>query len=249
MMKVIRIIIQVLTRYYHKCQIYKLVRRLPGAMQASAMHDLLEIIDIPDRQTKIRLTREIFSSFKRQLEPAYEQDICDCRNDYSTMLEKVQPNVMAPNFPVLSLSINHAVLEQKVKAKITLQTLEEEVLSIPSTSKFLLWAAVMGILLSAVANFMTINMNLGNDWMGGNELLSTCGNAFFALLLIVFEAIGLYLLMHFMPRKAGNGLGRLCGIIGAVIIVISICIIIFSRAEVGTSTMTTTNVQDLGIVE
>lgn len=242
-----KMIIHSITRYYQKRRIRTLVRQLPGDMQASIMHDLLGVIDIPNRLEKVRRTKEIFRPYKEQLEAPYEQKVSDCRKEYSEMLDKAQSNVIAPNFPMPHVAINHSVLEQKVKAKLTLQALEEDIMGIPQMNGFHLFAAVLGIILSAIANFTTLNMKLGNDWIGGNEVLSTAGNGLFSLLLIIFEAIGLYLLMHFMPRKSGHGLGRLFGIIGAIVIVISICIIIFSRAEIGTSAMTT--VQDVGKVE
>jgi hypothetical protein len=247
MMERIKMIIHNMTRYYQKRQIRTLVRQLPGDMQAAVMHDLLGVIDIPNRLEKVKRTREIFRPYKEQLDPHYEQKISDCRKEYSEMLDKAASNVIAPNFPMPLISINHDLLEQKVKAKLTLQALEEEIMSIPQTNGFHLFAAVLGILLSAIANFMTLNMKLGNDWIGGNEILSTVGNGLFSLLLIIFEAIGLYLLMHFMPKKSGHGLGRLFGLAGALVIVISICMIILSRAEIGTSAMTT--VQDVGKVE
>ena len=247
MMETIKMIIHSLTRYYQKRRIRTLVRQLPGDMQASIMHDLLSVIDIPDRLEKVRRTKEIFRPYREQIETPYEQKVSDCRKEYSEMLDKAQSKVLAPNFPMPHISINHSILEQKVKAKLTLQSLEEEIMEIPQMNSFHLFAAVLGILLSAIANFMTLNMKLGNDWIGGNEMLSTLGNGLFSLLLIVFEAIGLYLLMHFMPRKSGHGLGRLFGIIGAIVIVVSTCIIIFSRAEIGTIAMTT--VQDVGKVE
>ncbi len=247
MIETIKMIIRSMTRYYQKHRIRTLVRQLPGDMQSSIMHDLLGVIDDPDRLEKVRRTKEIFRPYKEQLETPYAQKVSDCRKEYSEMLDKAASNVIAPNFPMPHISINHSVLEQKVKAKLTLQSLEEEIMDIPRTNNFHLFAAVLGILLSAIANFMTLNMKLGNDWLGGNEILSTGVNGLFSLLLIIFEAIGLYLLMHFMPRKSGHGLGRLFGIIGAIVLVISVCIIIFSRAEIGTSAMTT--VQDVGKVE
>lgn len=247
MIETIKMIIHSMTRYYQKRRIRTLVRQLPGDMQSSIMHDLLGVIDIPDRREKVKRTKEIFRPYKEHLETPYKQKVSDCRKEYSEMLDKAQSNVIAPNFPMPHISINHSVLEQKVKAKLTLQALEEEIMDIPQTNKFHIFAAVLGILLSAIANFMTLNMKLGNDWIGGNEMLSTGGNGLFSLLLIVFEAIGLYLLMHFIPRRAGHGLGRLFGIIGAIVLVISVCIIIFSRAEIGTSAMTT--IQDVGKVE
>lgn len=246
-MNSIKTVIKNLSRYYQKRRLEKLVRQLPADMQSDVLHKLLSIIDIPDRIRKINLTRDIFQPYKESLKPAYEQKISDCLMESSAMLETVQSNVIAPNFPMTHIEINHDLLDQKVKAKLELQALEKEVLAIPRTNNMHYFAAGFGILLSVVANFMTINTKLGNDWIGGNEMLSTICNMFFALMLIIFEAIGLYLLFHFMPRKAGNGLGRLCGIIGAILIVLSVCTIIFSRAEIGSNTPTT--IQDTGKVE
>lgn len=242
-----KMILKSLVRYYQKRQIRTLVRQLPGDMQSSIMHDLLGVIDTPDRLEKVKLTRAVFRPYREQLETPYKQNLSDCRKEYSELLDKAASNVIAPNFPMPHISIKHDLLEKKVKAKMTLQSLEEEIMVIAQTNSFHLFAAVLGILLSAIANFMTLNMKLGNDWIGGNEILSAVGNGLFSLLLIIFEAIGLYLLMHFMPRKSGHGLARVFGIVGAIVIVISICIIIFSRAEIGTSAMTT--VQDVGKVE
>jgi len=234
-------------RNRQKRKLRTLVSQLPGDKQADAMHSLLAVIDSPDRMEKVRRIREIFGPYKEQVDPNYEQNMEDCRKEYSEMLDKAKSNVIAPHFPMPHISINHGLLEQKIKAKLTLQSLEEEIMCIPQTRKFHLFAAALGILLSAVANFMTLNIKLGNDWLGGSEMLSTCGNGLFSLLLIIFEAIGLYLLLHFMPRKSAHGLGRLFGIIGAIIIVVSVLIIVFSRAEIGTSAVTT--VQDVGKVE
>src|SRR5208283_4833254 len=92
----IKIIIRNLTRYHQKRCIGNLVRQLPGDMQSAVMHDLLGVIDIPDRMEKVRRTREIFRPYKEQLEAPYEQKVSDCRKEYSELLNKAQSNVIAP---------------------------------------------------------------------------------------------------------------------------------------------------------
>lgn len=247
MKETIKIIMMGLNRYFLKRRIRKLLRHLPGDMQSAVMHDLLEIIDIPDRRERVRKIREIFRPFKEQLESPYEQKVSDCRKEYSEMLDKTAANVIAPDFPMACISINHDSLEQKAKAKLTLQSLEDELMDLPYINYFHLFAAFLCVLLSTVANFMTISAKFGNDWMGGSDLVTGICNGFFSLLLNVFEAIGLYLLLHFMPKRYGKGFARLLGIIGALVLVISICITIFARTEIGTSAMT--SVQDAGKVE
>jgi len=216
-------------------------------MQSDVLHKLLCIIDIPDRIRKITLTREIFAPYKDRLEPHFAEKIKECIEDSTAMLERVQSNVIAPNIPMTHIVINHTILDQKVKAKLTLDALEEEVAAIPRSNKLLLVSACFGILVSGLANFMTFSKILGNDWIGGNELLSTIANFLFSLLLLIFEAIGFYILFHYMPRKAGHGFARIIGIIGALLLIVSVCVIIISRGEIGSNAAST--IQDIGTVE
>ncbi len=54
MIETIKMIIRSMTRYYQKRRIRTLVRQLPGDMQSSIMHDLLVVIDTPDRLEKVK---------------------------------------------------------------------------------------------------------------------------------------------------------------------------------------------------
>jgi len=211
------------------------------------MYDLIGIIDIPDRSEKIRKTKETFSIYKQKIECLYESRVSDIRKKYEEKLSMVGAYLIAPNPPMLNFTINHELLEQKVKGRLTLQSLEDEIINLPEIGTFNYFAAVLGVLLSAVANFITLNIKLGNDWIGGNEVISTAVNGLFSLVLMLFEATGFYLLMYFLPRRASNGLVRIVGIIGAIMVVVAICIIVFTRAEIGTTEIT--NVQDIGRVE
>lgn len=239
-------IVAVIKRFRQKQLICRLVKYLPGDMQPEVLHKLLDVIDVPDRMEKVRRTRMIFQAVKAQLDNPYQEKLADINQEYSSRLSRAASNVIVPDLPMPRLSINHNVLEEKAKARLTLDCLEEEVMGIPHTSTFHLYMALLGILMSAVANFSTITARFGNDWIGGNELMSTLCNGFFSLAMCVFEAIGLYLFMHFMPKRYTNGFSRILGMVGALVIVVSLCIAIFSRVEVGTSVITP---QDSGKVE
>lgn len=220
---------------------------LPGDMQPALLHDLLEIIDLPDRMAKVTRTREIFRAAKAQMEAPYREKMDNLDRDYADRFKKAGTYVVAPGFPMPRISINRPLVEEKAKARLTLQAIEEEISEIPPASNFLLYAAVMGILLSTIANFMTINSKLGSDFMGGNELASTICSIFFALVLCVFEAIGFYCLLHWMPKRYTNGFSRILGMVGAVVIIVSVCIAIFSRVDVGSPVIS--NTQEMGKVE
>jgi lipid-A-disaccharide synthase-like uncharacterized protein len=247
MIETIKMIMNKLNRYHQKRRIRRLVRQLPGDMQSSVMHDLLGVIDIPDRLEKVRRTKEVFRPYKEQLETPYEQKVSDCRQEYSEMLDKARSNVIVPNLPMPHLSVNHDVLEQKVKAKLTLQALEEEIMEVSQLPDSFLFFSVLGIVLSTVANYMILEDKFGRDWLGGNELLTAICNGLFSLLLDMFVAIGLTYLMNIMPKKTGNGFTKLIGIAGALLFIISVCIIVLARTEIGTSVIT--SVQDVGKVE
>jgi hypothetical protein len=247
MIETIKMIIHSLTRYHQKHRIRKLVRQLPGDMQSAVMHDLLGVIDISDRMEKVRRTREIFRPYKEQLEAPYEQRVSDCRKEYSDLLDKAQSNVIAPNFPMPHISINHNVLEQKAKAKITLQTLEEDIMDVPKFPDSFLYFSLLGIVLATVANYMLLSDKFGRDWVGGSETVTAICNGFFSLLLDMLVAIALSYFMHIMPKRASNGFAKLVGIIGAILFIISVCITVLARTEIGTSAMI--NVQDTGKVE
>jgi len=246
-MELIQKFIKKIRRHHQKKRLEKLVRLLPADMQTDVLHKLLCIIDIPDRIKKITLTREIFKPYKDKLEPHFVQKIKECIDESNAMLVKVQVNVIAPTVPITHIEVNHAVLDQKVKAKLTLDALEEEIVTIPKSNRLLLISACFGILVSGIANFMTFSKILGNDWMGGNELYSTIANFLFSLLLLIFEAIGFYILFHYMSRKVGHGFARIIGIIGALLLIASVCTIIISRGEIGSNAASTT--QDIGKVE
>ena len=243
----IRLIIHSLTRYYQKVRLRKLVRQLPGDMQSAVMHDLLGVIDIPDRLEKVRRTREIFRPYKDQLDAPYQQKVTACTKEYSALLNKAQSNVVAPNFPMPRITISHDILEQKAKAKITLQTLEEEVMEVPKLPDSFLYFSLLGLVLATLANYMLLSDKFGRDWVGGSEAVTAICNGFFALLLDVLVAIALSYFMHIMPKKAANSFAKLIGIIGAILFIISVCITVLQRAEIGTSAMI--NVQDTGKVE
>ena len=130
------------------------------------------------------------------------------------------------------------MLEQKARAQLMLQSIETEIMLLPQVKKFHLFAACMGIFLSTIANFMTVSAKFGNDWIGGNEIITGVCNLFFSLLINVLEAISLFLFLHFIPEKYSKGLARLMGIVGALLIVIGIVIMIFSRTEIGSNLMT-----------
>jgi len=243
----IKMIIHGLTRYYQKRRIRKLVRQLPGDMQAAVMHDLLGVIDIPDRMEKVRKTREVFQPYRDQLEVPYEQKVTDCHKEYSEMLDKAQSNVIAPNFPMPHISINHDVLEQKAKSKMTLQSLEEDIMDVPKLPDSFLYFSFLGLVLATVANYMLLSDKLGRDWVGGSDTLTALCNGFFSLLTDILVAISLSFIMHNMSKKAANGFAKLIGFIGAILLIGSICVMVLARTEIGSNAMT--NIQDTGKVE
>jgi hypothetical protein len=241
-------IVKVLKRSHEKRRIRTLLRRLPGELQSSLMYELLDVIDMTDRREKLRRTREIFAHLrKEELHVPHQQEIADCQAEYLAQIEKSAANILAPDFPMARIAINHDRLEQKARAKLTLQSLEEEIMLLPQINTFHLFAALLGVLVSTIANYMTIASKFGNDWIGGNEIVTAICNIFFSLLLNLFEAIGLYLFLHFIPQRYGKSLARLFGIIGSLLIVFSIVLMIFSRTEIGSTIMT--GAQALGKVE
>jgi len=239
--------ISTIQRYLRKRRISKLVRQLPGDMQPALLSQLIEIIDLPDRMEKVRRTREIFVSAKGQINEPYRQKVEDCSQEYEDRIKRAASNILLPDLPIPRLAINHALLEEKAKAQLTLGSLEEEIMTLPHTNRFHMFAGMLGVLLSSVANFMTVTAKLGSDWIGGNETASILCNAFISLTMCILEAAGFYLFMSFMPKRLANGFSRILGMVGAVIVVVSICIAIFSRIEVGPSSIT--NPQDSGKVE
>lgn len=247
MIETIKMIIYSITRYYQKRRLRSLVRQLPGDMQAAVMHDLLEVIDIPDRMERVRRTREIFRPYKEQLEAPYKQKISDCRKEYSEMLDKAQSNIIAPNFPMPHISINHDLLEQKVKAKMTLQALEEDIMDIPRFPESFLYFSLLGLVLATVTNYMLLSDKLGRDWVGGSDALTAICNGFFAVLTDIFVAISFAFIMHIMPKKTANGFAKLIGIVGAALLIISVGFMVLARTEIGSNAMTV--IQDVGKVE
>lgn len=247
MMETIKMISKNFIRYYQKRRIRTLVRQLSGDIQSAIMGDLLGVIDIPDRLEKVRRTREIFRPYREQLDPTYEQKIADCRKDYSAMLDKVQSNVIAPNFPMPHISINHDVLEQKAKSKMTLQTLEEDIMDVPKLPNSFLYFSLLGLVLATVANYMLLSDKLGRDWVGGSDTLTALCNGFFSLLTDILVAISLSFIMHNMSKRAANGFAKLIGFIGAILLIGSICVMVLARTEIGSNAMT--NITDTGKVE
>jgi len=242
----IKIIIRNLTRYHQKRCIGNLVRQLPGDMQSAVMHELLGVIDIPDRMEKVRRTREIFRPYKEQLEAPYEQKVSDCRKEYSELLNKAQSNVIAPGIPTIHSSISHTVLEQKAKAKITLQALEQDIMDLPKFPDSFFYFSLLGLVLATAGNYMLLSDKFGSDWAGG-ELMTAICNGFTALLLDILATIALSYLILIKQKRAGNGFTKLIGTIGAIIFIISVLIIVLARNEAGTRAITV--VQDVGKVE
>ena len=235
------------SRFQQKRRICTLVRTLPGDMQPAILHDLLEVIDLFDRMEKVRRVRSIFLTVKEQLGVPYQGKLEDIHQEYTSRLTMAASNVLVPEFPMPRLSINHSMLEEKAKAWLTLQTLEEEIMSLPHTSKFLSYAAILAISIAVWPNYMTITAKFGNDFIGGNELISSLFIGFMALVLCCFEVIAPFAALTFMPKKYRNGCSRMLTIIGSVVIMISLCLAIISRSEIGASAIT--NPQEMGKVE
>ena len=233
-------IVNKLNRYHHKRRIRNLVSRLPGDMQAETMHDLLHIIDVPERSEKVNKTRDIFKALKNRVETSVEKEEASLREEFAKQMERAAGNVVAPGFPVPHLRIDQNMLEQKAKAKMTLVNLEEEIMNIPESGRFSLIAAFLGASLAVAANYFTLSSYFGNDWIGANETITAVCNGIISIIMILFETLGLYLFLNFIPRTRSHGIAKLIGIVGAALIVISICAMIFTRTEIGTSTVAKT---------
>lgn len=240
-------ILDKLNRYNQKRRLRALVSRLPGGMQAEAMHDLLHIIDVPERSEKVSRTRGIFKALKERVESSVDNRASSLREDFEKQLERAAGNVVAPGFPIPHLRIDQNMLEQKAKAKMTLVSLEEEIMSIPETSRFNVIAAFLGASLAVAANYYTLASYFGNDWIAASETITAACNGFASIIMILFETLGLYLFLNFIPRSKSHSIAKLIGIVGAALIVVSICVMIFARTEIGTSSVTKTH--DAGQVE
>jgi hypothetical protein len=246
MKKTFEKIIHNVIRYYQKRRFKALVNGLPVDLRFDLMHDLMSILDNQDRAEKVRATREIFKSIRERLDAPLSERVTELKNEYFEQLELASKNVLVPDFPRVHFSVDHDVIEQKAKAKITLMDLEHDIMQIPPTKTFHTFAAILGIITSTIVNYLTITAKFG-DFFGGNETLSTCGTGVFALVICVFEASSLYLLLHFLPRKYTNGVSRIFGLIGAIVLFVSVLLIVFSRTEMGASMIS--SVQDAGKVE
>lgn len=226
-----------LKRYHQKWRIKFMVRRLPVEMRSEVLYALYEILDFPERRGKVQKVRGIFDTLRKGINDPCREKIAGCRAEVLDEIEQAAENVLAPDFPLPRISIDHTLLEEKTKARITLLGLEERIEGIPHTKKSFLYLACLGLLFSAFSNFWTFSMLLGTDWIGGNEILTTLVNGLISLLFMIFEIIGLYLFLHFTPKKYSSGLARLFGLIGAAILVLSIVSMVLSRTEIGSQFM------------
>lgn len=233
--------------FYLKRRIKNIVRRLPGEWRADIYHEFMKISDLPDRGEKIRLTHELFIPYRQSIDPVFKEKVLNCEHEYKNTLSNIQSNALMPLFALPSITINQDLLEQKIKAKLNLEALEREIMSVPKTRFFNLFVAILGVFISLLGTYATFNAMLGNDWLGGNESLSTAINGIFSLIVIMVEAISFYSLIHYMPKKSRNGLNRLLGIVGAILVILSISMLIFSRSEIGSNVVTT--IEDTGVVE
>lgn len=240
-------ILNKLSRYNQKKRLRSIVTRLPADMQAAAMYGLVGLIDILDSREKVARTREVFGAMKEQAEVCRKTEADALRDEFVKQLERAAGNVVAPGFPIPELRIDQNMLEQKAKAKMTLASLEEEIMSIPPTGTFNLIAAFLGASLAVAANYFTISSYFGNDWIAANEMMTAVCNGLISIIMILFETLGLYLFLNFVPRSKSHYIAKTIGIVGAALIVISICVMIFARTEIGTTKAIKTT--DVGQVE
>ena len=156
----------------------------------------------------MRRTRETFRPYREQLDPTYEQKIADCRKDYSAMLDKAQSNVIAPNFPMPHISINHDVLEQKAKVvKRPSRPLRRISWMYPSCLTRSYTSRSPDLSLATVANYMLLSDKLGRDWVGGSDTLTALLQR---LLLIADGYISCHFIKFYHAQHVQESSQRIC---------------------------------------
>lgn len=243
----IRSLFYIVKRYLQKRKLKTLLQELPGELQHEVMEELVALIDSPDRIEKVKKTREIFKVIAEKIRIDHDGQIAVLREEYASKTTKAARRVMTPHFPLLEAQINYDVLNEKVKARLTLKKLEDEILNFQKPNKVLMITALLGIMFSIAATYMTFRNRFGTDWAYGSEIISFAGNIFFTLTFNALEASTLYALFHFIPKRYSYGLSRLVGIISVLMILAAIVIIVITRTELGTQAIFA--VQDLGRVE
>lgn len=235
-------------RWTKKFLLWWTLRGLPADLKAVAMKDLLEALDVSNRSERAYMIKEAFHGWKESLTNDTNEKIAEIEKTYEEKLAAASKLMLAPNFPMPHFSVNQGLLDEATKAKINREIAEEEIMNIPLIRTWLLILTLLVLILSIIANYFTLTIKLGNDYIDGNDTITAVVNAVFSVLLAAIELIGFYVLINFTPGgRLKINLARVIGIFGAILLIVGVSIIIFSRTEIGGTALTAT--QSVGKIE
>lgn len=225
-------------------EVNRVLRILAPGHVPTAVLTTREIEEEPDPQTRRKELGDLFLGLRQQVrseaQTQREEALATCRDRIAKHKRKILP----PDIPGGCITVDGDKLAEKAKARWNADTLKEEIGAYPEISAGHRRMAMLLLLLSLLANWMTVTQFLGADWLG-NESMSVAATASVALLLTVAELVGFGLVTVFVPDQFKLFIMKGIGVLGAVSLLLGLLLLILGRSELGSAVTQT----PLGIVQ
>ena len=216
-----------------KMRTRKAIKRLPVELWAAVHHELSGLYETSDKTERREIVRRSFEAIKKECISEIDSRIEQADIFYREKLNRIYASILPPQRKTPAINIRHDLLEEKAKAKLNMKGIEGKIIKLQQITKPVLMFASLGILLSCLGNYLTLNLMLGLDWAGGDQRMTSLVNAGFALLLGVFEVLGFHLALTLLPERIGIRGAKIVIFIGAVMLIGAVILFILARSEIG----------------
>lgn len=238
-------------RWFHKVLVWLSLKSLPAEIKCEMMQQgLHNIVDMPERSQRASTIKHVCSDLRDKYISEHDNKVAVLKQQYDDKISRASKNILAPSLPYLQSSVDQGLLDEKTEAHLNIQMDKEEVISLPNITTMYKVISFMMLILSVVANYYTFSALFGNDFMGGSEKLSMAVILIFSFTLVAVEIFGFYFLLTLLPCAGLRiGLAKMLGILGAVLLIVSVGLTIISRTELGNSITTSTSQSMTGKIE
>lgn len=221
------------------------IHRLDPRDVPDAERELLRIHDeVADPSLRRQEIHSLFEKLRDRIKCNGENIRTDVRDRYARRIEGLHAKILAPDFPVNSLTIDHALRREKARAMYNSEKMRVEVQAIPEVSNSQRMAAFFLMLLSYFGNYLNVQIFLGTDFLG-SELSTMVATAVAAAGLTIGEVVALFIFMIFTGRYKILSL-KVIGFASAVCLLVGLVMLILARTELAA---VASHVPAIGFVE
>lgn len=181
----------------------------------------------------------LFESLRDRIKSAAEKLRREIRDRFDQRIADLEEKVLAPDFPVYHISVDHALKSEKARAMANVEQMKVDVQEIPEVSNGQRAAAAFLMILSFFGNYLTVTLFVG-DFLG-NDTLTLAATAVISAVLSLAEVVGLYILVLFMGRWKIPAL-KVLGFVSAGLLVAGVVMLVLARSEIGAVATQATNI-------